>query len=491
MKATGRMYKGEKTYLALYHHDADITRATPPSLEGNAQRAAHVVYSFGGKTQSLDVFVLSHIPDSIPEARIIGAIKNSREDISTTDIINDIQYDLVKGTSPEVIGLARTDIHAYCGNNPAKAPNGSRVSWHETWIPKTKANWKEPSQYLSGGKQEFTPACGLDANIDVSDGCISGWIPGPNASFDGETFVDFYSSPPHECPQCYAEAKHRGFAKTLWRIQKDKLREELMGNCRLSTGMPDIYGKPIPVLRIGKRTEAGSKFTLDTLALVIETCAETKTKIVMPTQFLEFNPEIARLAKAANMAILYTQNWDEFARGAVAHGCTNEWRREQAVKYHEAGVNALFYINLHPYFPPGEREKGIIELARKTGMPHVQILPVRFYKPGIMEMMTGLNPRYVREPTKEMYGPGEYARSYCLEGKIHVPQEIHPEWQRLISENRGFVRMCHHNSSLTWCGGCGICEGFVIPKQPTPPRRKLKRRYKIKRVVGQRKLEFK
>ena len=120
-------------------------------------------------------------------------------------------------------------------------------------LPK-KLETIEPEVVLTTGKQEFTSTCIFQANIDFGKGCTSSWIPGKNAHFDGEYFHNFWFYPWGECIYCYAGRKHRAFAKTIYKFDKQRLLEELAGEFVLNFDTGETLGRPIKHLRFGKRT---------------------------------------------------------------------------------------------------------------------------------------------------------------------------------------------------------------------------------------------
>lgn len=54
---------------------------------------------------------------------------------------------------------------------------------------------------------------------------------------------------------------------------------------------------------------------------------------------------------------------------------------------------------------------------------------------------------------------------YIQKSGMLIAQEKHPFWKGLVGNNRGRIRMCHHDEKETYCGGCFQREGFIIPTQ--------------------------
>jgi len=472
MKFPGRIYQGEKDiFLAIYSNHPDVCIEVPPSIETIAERKAHVQYSEGGKRRGIDVFQLREAREEIRELELAKPIKkvDARAEV---DKEQDIQFDFVNPTL-ELTWLIRTDVQQYC-KRPAKkrtVAEGDRMKYHQRITPVTSLRVVEPERLLTPGKQEFVSSCILEANIDFSQGCVSGWVPREGAKFDGKTFVDYFLDPWAECRYCYAMPKHKSFPKHVYHIEKQRLLEELRGNCRLNVGSDRTLGQPVRILRFGKRTETGSKLTLDSFILTLEACTETGTRGVVPTKFLEFNEQIAKLLKRTNSSLLYSIGWDEFEKGARSYGCTNKWRVEQAEKYNEAGVNTRIYLLILAHAPPTEREKGYLERAKKHNMK-VQLLPVRFTGKELTLKMTDIDWDLLKGNSmgslfRQEGGSWEYLDTYDGQAGVIIPK-VHPSWREIVGDNHGGTRMCHHNLERTWCGGCGVCEnGFVMP---TPPR---------------------
>jgi hypothetical protein len=94
-------------------------------------------------------------------------------------------------------------------------------------------------------------------------------------------------------------------------------------------------------------------------------------------------------------------------------------------------------------------------------------------------------------------GTENHHGGYYLEGNHRlIADYIHPEWQKLIGNNDGNVRLCHHNHDLTYCGACNLGHGFVIPTQEVKikygdKKSDYRKRYaKNKQHKGQYKMEF-
>lgn len=464
MSISGSLYfAGKRRYLALYGFFPDIYNANP-SNEKKSKRIAHVSYGFQNQRRSIDIFeVDDHIINEISSK--VSFKRNIRFDKIKKAITNEyinkkqgIQYEIISDIKDtdiekEVLCLAREDIGDFCKKDASDQE--TKKVYLNRIIPKTKLRFVEPRFLLQGGKQEFVPLCKLEANLDFNKGCISGFIPAKINGASEKGFIYGFIDPPSECDYCYSGYTHRGFPKHLSEITKEKLKNELEGNCYLDG--KNLFGKKIKVLRLGKRTETGSKYTLDQLVTTLEVCLETGTQVVMPTKYLKFDKTIAGLFKKTRSSLLYSRGRDKLEIGACLNGCNNEFRLEQAVKYKEKGVNSIIYLLIDAVNPPYDREKKILSFAEKNKLP-VSLLPIRFSSKSTAFNMTGIHWDKLKMRNQLMI-PGisrkEEAGGYELINKhTLVAGKINKEWARLVGNNNGNIRMCNHNEDKTWCGAC-------------------------------------
>lgn len=475
MKVPSSIYIGEsgREYLAIYTFFPDIYRAPPPSAS-DSLRVAHADYSYEGFRRGIDIFLIkTYLKERRDvgnhEASLYGTDLNFREldykrAISLTgklefvDVRNDIKYDMLAGFEhkEEVLNLIRRDVLEFC-EEEARKPTGTRIELVEEIKPKMILREIKQKELLRGGKQEYVPSCGLDANLDFSYGCISGMVNGG--------FLDVFA----ECDYCYSVYNHKTFSKYIVHIDKEQLIEELKGG----------YGKqwfkngtmlngPVSVLRLGKRTESGSKYTLDKLVTTLEACQEAGTRAVMPTKYLEFNKEIAELFKRTKSSLLYSIGWDELERGACSHGCNNEFRIEQAIKFKEAGVNPIIYLLIDLPYPPTKRELDIIKKAEEQKL-RIQLLPVRMGDSETALKITGKAWGNLKKPLSHLQlalkgiSYDVCGGGYASNAGTLIAQEKDPYWLKLVGNNKGNVRMCHHDEKETYCGNCFLKGGFIIP----------------------------
>ncbi len=495
MMFVGGIYHGKnnRRYLSIYNFQQDIY-IKPPDSFGDIQHISHFSYKRGGKKGGGDVFLINEIPDK-PEVSInkeIKLIENrvqiGEKEYNQSGLLEivpkryDIQHQILalpREIREEVIAMSNADIAYFCGDEIAKKHRGSKIEILETIIPKTEAKYIKPEKMLTGGKQEFVPSCKLQANIDFGQGCISGWIPIKDASFDGKFFTGYLSSPNSECTYCYARDKHRCFSKTIYEFDKQRLIEELKGECRLDFGDWETkLGRPVDILRFGKRTETGAPFTRRQLIGTLEAMIETRTRGIIPTKYLEYNKETEKLLKKTNSVVLYSVgDFDEFEKGACTHGCNNGFRLEQAVKYHEAGVNSLLYLHIIGHKPPGKRENEILKIAKKHNM-NIQLLPMRFPNRDLTKRMTGQTWNHLKGGSKRAWNQfilpahGDFG-SYVFRENMLCLEKVHSSWLEMMGNNNGKIRMCHHTLENTYCGGCFQAKGEISD----PPSQNMKKIY--------------
>jgi hypothetical protein len=461
-----------RVYLATYNPYPDVHRAAPPSAP-NSLRVAHAVYGYQGSRKAIDIFKIKTYGNS--ETSIAESLKNFELDFNEiqykraiphlnnlefVDIRNDITYIMLNDYphNEEVKNLIRKDVLDFC-KNPSSLGIGTTTELLEEIIGRMVLRETHQKTLLRGGKQEFVRACGLEANLDFSYGCISDFVNG---------FLNVFAG----CGYCYAAHNHLTFSKTIIKIDKKQLIEELLGGYdpRWFKELAENGSRKIKILRFGKRTETGSVYTREKLLTSLEACVETETRGVIPTKYLEYDPLVAELVKRTNTKILFSIGWNELETGACSHGCTNEFRIEQAIKYKEAKIDPTIYLLIDAPRPPGKREEGILKTAEQHKI-QVQLLPVRIPSNKIAKIITGMS---WDELTKDMestqYGIGGvredlHGGGYVSKSGVLTAYDINHAWQKMMGNNNTNIRMCHHNDKQTFCGGCFQRNGIIIPTE--------------------------
>jgi len=500
MNFTGGYYIGQegRLYLALYNYAHDIYMMPPPPFE-DARHEAHFTYLRGGRLGGADVFSvdefidtpLIHINKTVKlgekvvdvkvkkprERRTNGKIKKkrARRRIPLSELEKmaenyDARFELVspdKRIREEVMALSNADIEAFCDGEFAKNKQGTKIDAIDKIVPVTAVKYIDYDPkvgVLRGGKQWFVPDCNFAANIDFSQGCISSWIPGEGATFDGEFFRNFWSFIPGECYYCYAERDHKAFSKTIYKFDEQRLRDELGGDFRYDFEDKSLrWGRHLDFLRFGKRVESWTPFTQNQFVRTLELMTETGTQGIIPTKTLEFLPDVSDLIKRTNSQILFSHSGhDELEIGLVMQDYTNEHRLEQARKYHEDGANVAIYLLVQGHKGITKEQQKILNLD----IP-VQLLFYNFTRKEIARRVTGEEwdnlkggPKRI---AKQMMLPNQGSDGTYIskENKLRL-ETIHPDWLDLIEDNNNpDVRMCHHTQDKTYCGGCFRTDGRI------------------------------
>lgn len=501
MKKPCGIYIGQddRRYLAVYNYQHDVSTLLPPEFR-SAERVLRLSYSRGGRKGGVDVFLLN---DGLPDVSEIARIKKrifsagdgsfriehegrvSHLEIPSPEQIDeryDIQQQIVSEIGEEASELTRADVQYYCGEEHAKNKRGPKKEYTERIIPVTKVKRIHPERILTGGKAEFVPQCFLEANIDFAGGCIASWLPGENPSFDEKVFTDYFAYPWGDCDYCYAGRKHQSFPKSFYDFDQQRLLKELKGGAKLIFGSEKELGKPVDILRFGKRTEPWIPFTSNKpsnkFVQTLETMLETGTRGIITTKFLPFFPEVAELLRKTKSTLLYSIGPNEIELGAVEYGCDNEFRLEQAKRYKEAGVNSALYLLFHHVFLPTEENLRVINFARENRML-LQILPMKLINRDLtqrvispfVECETGSLWDILKDPNPAQtraFPEKPYENAYYLQAGKLIPKisRMHKFWTELVGENKGRIRMCHHDEDLTYCGGCFCNPGSITKTEP-------------------------
>jgi len=476
MKFTAGEWVGATKIIATYNYHHDVVN----SLGEGIRPVAHISYTKGKKKGGVDVFLDSEIlPINKDRININKEIKISpktclasqgdirrrfKNTILETEVIE--QYDVrmqIKGSLSKEIKdqikmCALTDIAYFCQGDIAKEHRGSKIEEVDKIVPITKVKEVEAKRLIDGGKQWFVPECLLGANIDFGKGCIASFIPGETPQLLGDNLIDWYSAPWAECGYpCYASRMHKPFPKTVHKIDPKRLEALLLGEFCPDFGSDEPLGRLVDILRFGKRTESYNLLFKDNFMATLGIMAKTGTRGVIPTKFLPFDKEIAKLLKQTKSVVLYGVGFDELEKGAVMNGCSNEWRLEQMIKYNESGVRAYPYLHILADAPPTQRDKEIMKLGYPT-----QLLPLRFKDKKTCYQVSGRGWDELKR-----IGSQHMIKGFVPETAGHEIHKrwsrafVHSSWLKIIGKNNGRIRMCHHNSKKTYCGGCFQGKGKI------------------------------
>jgi hypothetical protein len=479
MKFSGGAWEGAngREYIATYNYHHDVYNCPGQGI----LPVAHFSYTRGNKQGGGDIFLKEHLSDEAenvikinkeikvaPKTCIIsqkGSTRRLKGDFLELqvprkyDVQIEIERNLPEETAKEILLATYADIAYFCREDIAKNHRGHKVEYVDKIIPKTAVKEVEPQKLLDGGKQWFVPSCLLEANIDFGKGCSTSFIPGDNSSFDGKHFTNWFFAPWGECSYpCYATRMHKSFPKTKHKIDSNKLEKLLLGDFCPGFESKEPLGRPVNILRFGKRTESWNSLFQDSFIETLEIMTKTGTRGVIPTKSLPFDKEIVGLLKKTDSVLLYGIGFDDFEKGAVINGCANDWRLEQMTRYSQEGVRAYPYLHILADALPTQRDMDIINLGFPT-----QLLPLRFKDKKTCYEISGRNWDELKLMAKQ-----KYFKEFALDTVGHEVEKkwtrsfVHPEWQKIIGDNNREIRMCHHNSSKTYCGGCFQGKGRVV-----------------------------
>jgi hypothetical protein len=500
MKPTGAMYIDKsKIYVVTYGYVASEHSKRQLELE----HVAFVKYAFDDrKTRTINLY-FSKYPD-------LKVIKNnfkiqktiSRDEIRDINEKIDKKYGIIVQLKPGFLRLmdfVRKDINDFV-RKPCKEKLEDGIYSVEKIVPEIILENKKERHLLQGGKSEYVNECILTANLDfLEKGCISSYLPNKGSDIkkteNAMLLVNYNLDSNSSCIYCYANYQNQASAKYIKVFDKEHLKRELLGDCYLNKGK--IYGGKIDYLRLGKRTEAGSKLTQPQLKLTLETCLETGTKIIMPTKFLEFDGEIAKLLKETKSSVLFSIGWNELENGACSHDCTNEWRIEQALRYRDVGVNSIVYLLIDAPVVT-ERDKKILNDVK--GKIPVQFLPIRLTNKESAYKITGGFWEDLQNPGSTGSLFSERCGGYQYEANTLVATRINDFFLGLVGDNKGDFRMCYHvhdkenekksnlaqneRLDVVYCGKC-FAEGQkgIITKQISTPKIYKKRSHRLRNLL--------
>ena len=351
-----------------------------------------------------------------------------------------------------VLGLEQKDILDFVKDSPSN-PEESDV--RITTDIRSRVVFKEvkPKYIIQGGKPEWVYACIERANLDHTiHVCMTQIVPQPGARIEGFRFINYILDRKAGCPHCYAIPKNSGPELLVVKLDEKQLMNELDGDCKLNGYNGPTYGKKIKILRLGKTTDTGPKFTKDKLIITLEACLKKEVRVVMPSKFLDFDKVIANLLRRTNSTLLYSTSGikriEELESGALAYGFDNAWRIDRAKMYRRAGVinTGLYLLVDAPVV--NEHEKEIISDALENDLL-VQFLPIRLNTKKVAEIVTGTswsNLQRKTPPTRSNYlaNPDRYG-GYKHYGSSLVATELNPFFREMVGENNGRVRICEHH----------------------------------------------
>jgi hypothetical protein len=353
-----------------------------------------------------------------------------------------IRAEIAKGAPQETLDVIVRDVEIYAeGQIPKKNP-GNHVKKVGKIIPNTEPKISGELSISTWGKQDYVPSCLIDINVDLFRKSCSSFL------------VDGFYDPFAACKYCYAKGEKSDMPlKRIIRADKQNLVQQI----EAARKEREAKEKQTRFIRFGKVSEAGSDLTREQLVAVLEASIEAEVSPIFPTKFLKYDKNIAELLRRANTSLIFSIGNDSLERGAVANGCTNEFRFRQAVKCHENGVRVGLYVLIeatnydNPFFKKNLQKA--LRIHEKHGIP-IQLLPGRWLSKKQVVEITGRpladcilqGQRNLHDKT---VSKGGYKRS---RNNQYIATMIDEKFLELLREPG--ITMCHHHDATTWCGGC-------------------------------------
>lgn len=476
---------GGDVYISFYSKASRLHFGIPKELEPLATRSDQTIYGAGseGKRRAIDSFKLNNPADYSRAYQILAKYLNADTLESKVEIVDinsiikrhglDRQENLEQlakkfgvihrihhefgADEKNIVLRSVADVCDYYeeGNHtiPKNIPEETRIEYVDELLNPTIIKRKGPLNIKTGTKSEIHPDfCILDLAVDFLSGCPAYSERSVNSK--NQEVIKF--KPWLGCDYCYARVNNKrhwgmGYASD----DLKKVREIIREYVRIFA----IDGKKPMALRYGERTETYMPELRDVFFTTMEGAFREGVLSVVSTKTLEYSEENARLLKEFNASVLISLDLDYLSPGISKLGFPNKVRFENAIKFHEQGVNIRLYPLTDMSMPLTNQKliyaKKAYEASQKHGIP-TQFLLVRPNSKRILEKIT-------RTPIIETH-PGERIIPggkgyYKPKGKnYYYPVEIHPFFLDLIEKKDPLLGACAvvppRTESL--CSNCGI-----------------------------------
>lgn len=436
---SGRIYKTrEGTYLAVYSPGKSKKLGIPKGLEAVLSKKAVFSYQLrrGGAKRNIHIFNILEQANAhklLHAFRIIETLQQNKDqpavdmaDYSLENAINPSE----KVSDDGLVELMNRDIAAFAASGKANTQKNLFKLGERLDIKTTKIEGKK---FLKTGKGDFHDYCLLKFNIDLSTNCSA------VLNLQGEIDRTL------PCEYCYAKRVHYK-PWELIRLDSEGLMQDLKG---------------AKIVRVGKNTDAGHILVRENLMVLLEAAARTKTRLIIPTKFLEFNLEIAKLLALTRSHLYYSVGYDSLELGATTWGFDTDRRVEEAKQYSSSKVRTYLKIVTDITMPPEKKEESMIANALEEGLK-VSILPVRIYERGLAEKLIGRSwEKATQERGQEnLFGDKNSGGYIKLPGHNSLmPAHMESFWVNLIGDNtRDEVSMCgqvyQNGRVLGYCDKC-------------------------------------
>ena len=328
---------------------------------------------------------------------------------------------------------------------------------------------------------KYEKVCLCEHNIDLSSGCPSNTPPGKKRN-----------STEYNCTYCYARRTNYNNPRA-YSIDEKKLEKQI-----------EEYG--IKIIRIGKTVECGYKGSRKGLINILEICEKHNVQAIMPTKFLEYNKEIARLFKETNSALFYSIGNDKFEKGACLHGFNNKYRLEQAKRYLKEDINVGLKIVTDLTVSPDDAEKrGWFAKKALLNFPkeRIELIPLRikakrFAADAIGEHWNTLQQKINLEefllPIHSVERPERYVMEESI--TILIPNYIDKSFSYFTKRNQLCGHMGTRENGIVYCDKCLLKDekgkkieavSFPMSELLPPPKQTIpKRAWRFDRVIESR-----
>ncbi|MBW2986616.1 hypothetical protein KY333_04570 [Candidatus Woesearchaeota archaeon] len=367
---------------------------------------------------------------------------------------------LTKDLRSTLIQSIRDDVQEFCNKKPSSEKNREKGR-HFTLVkriePEPKFTLIKPGQFsvVKDGKGAFHSICLIDIGFDFSKGCASTTTP------------DGFYNPKGRCSYCYAYQNGPCFIDTLFDIDEAYLKERIQAKIEER----GFQKKRTLYFRLGQTVESHIPHTLrkfpgfyDPLKVTLRTMAKLAKKRrvrgAMPTKTLEFDKELVKLFKAANVSVLASTGYEQLESGMVEHGCDVEQRLDTILRYGQAGVNANIYIatdvtrSMAHMQPEAKRAYDFWQEHKKH--LGVQFLDIRITKKSDAKLIGGQlwdALKYDGDQVNALLTRGHWGQN--SQNYLHA-LITHPDYLKVIGRNRGKIRLCstHAREEERRCGKC-------------------------------------
>jgi len=303
-----------------------------------------------------------------------------------------------------------------------------------------KADYIKKKSKLNGNYEDV---CLCKYNIDLSTGCPSNTNPKTRER----------NATKYNCSYCYA--RRTNYHEPIpWKIKESVLEKQIEEN-------------DIKIARIGKTVECGYKRFRGRLIKFLLLCNKHNIQAIMPTKYLEYDKQVARLLRETNSALFYSIGADKYEIGACLHGCNNDFRLEQARKYLSAGVNVGLKLIVDLTVSPEEAdERGWHALKALNSFPkeRIELLPLRIKAKKFAREVTGESWDMLQKPLKkeehlklkEFENMKNRPERYVMEQDVTmlVPNYIHPDYFYFIEKKQICGHIGTKENGVVYCDKC-------------------------------------